>query len=99
MAIDAERRDWHARSRHEILAAVLAAGQHRAEVLNIVAASATADAARLALSDVLGVSEVAATAVLDMQVRRFAVQELDRVFEEFEEIDRELDDPSRSRDA
>lgn len=91
------------RQRIEILSAVLAAIDRRAEVWALVGTSSTADEARANLEDLLGISSVAARAVLDLQVRRFAVQEVSRIREELEQLQqqtaRDIRDISMRQDS
>ena len=76
--------------RLEILDAVVAAIDRRIDVLETIASSPSADEARVRVCALLGVSEVAATAILDLQWRRFAQSERRRIAEECAEFRRRL---------
>lgn len=60
------------RQRLEILEAILAALERHHEVSDVVASSETASEARARLRELLGISQVAATEILNMQWRRLA---------------------------
>jgi DNA gyrase subunit A len=62
------------------------------EVIALIRASATADVARQGLIDLLDVDEIQATAVLDMQLRRLAALERQKIIDELAEIEREIAD-------
>lgn len=70
----AEQREM-AEMRLEILEALVLASSRRAEVLEVVGHAEDFDTAELAVRDLLGVGEVPARAVLDVQLRRFTSRE------------------------
>jgi DNA gyrase subunit A len=76
--------------RLEFLDAMLAAIERRAEVMDLIAESESADEARASLRALLGISELAATAIIDLQLRRFAKLERSRILDERDEIQRTL---------
>ena len=79
------------RARLEILDAFTLATEHRDELIRIVGAAADADAARVALMAAFDLSEVQATAALDLQVRRFASYERGRIASERDDIQSRLE--------
>ena len=83
------RRDA-ARQRLEFLDAITAALERRVEVMELIASSPSADEARERVAALLGVSEVGATAVLDLQWRRFAQLERSRIAEDRDQMRREI---------
>ena len=62
------------------------------EVIALIRASATVDVARAGLIDLLDVDEVQAQAILDMQLRRLAALERQKIIDELAEIEREIAD-------
>jgi DNA gyrase/topoisomerase IV subunit A len=84
-------RNWQLRIRLEMLAAVICAVEWRREVMDLVAGSANAEAATNAVSARFGLSREAASTLLDVQLRRFAVLEQRRLLDEFNELQAELD--------
>jgi len=62
------------------------------EVIALIRASETVDVARQGLIALLDVDEVQATAILDMQLRRLAALERQRIVDELAEIEREIAD-------
>lgn len=74
------------RQRLELLDAFVLAIERRTEVLDLIADSESAEAAREGLCALLGVSDLAATAVLDLQARRFARLEAQRIRDERDEL-------------
>jgi DNA gyrase subunit A len=93
-----------AQERAHILEGLLAAIDHLDEVINLIRAAESADVARTQLMERYGLSEVQATAILDMQLRRLAALERRRLQEEYAELSARiaelqgiLDDPSRVR--
>ena len=60
------------------------------EVIALIRASETVDAARSGLMELLGIDEVQATAILDMQLRRLAALERQKIIDEAAEIEREI---------
>jgi DNA gyrase subunit A len=73
--------DVNDRKRLEILEAFLAAIDRRYEVSDVVASSETVEEARTGLRELLGVSQMAATEVLNMQWRRMARAERQEIQE------------------
>src|ERR671921_655856 len=74
------------------------------EVIALIRASATVDDAREGLIQLLDIDEVQARAILDMQLRRLAALERQRIIDEFAELERLiadyqaiLDSPERQR--
>ncbi len=62
------------------------------EVIALIRASASAEVARTGLMELLEVDEVQAQAILDMQLRRLAALERQRIFDELAEIELEIAD-------
>ncbi|MFP5334520.1 MAG: DNA gyrase subunit A [Actinomycetes bacterium] len=56
------------------------------EVIALIRASATADDARAGLIELLAIDEVQATAILNMQLRRLAALERQKIIDRFEEL-------------
>jgi DNA gyrase subunit A len=74
------------------------------DVITLIRNSASAEAARSGLMDLLDIDEVQAVAILDMQLRRLAALERQRILDELAEKEREiadlqaiLADPARQR--
>lgn len=67
------------RERLELLSAVLVAAERRTELVDVVGQAATADEARRRVQETFGVSEVTATHLLALEVRRFAGDAVERV--------------------
>ncbi|SFA81376.1 DNA gyrase subunit A [Amycolatopsis marina] len=74
------------------------------EVIALIRRSPTVDQARTGLIELLDVDEIQATAILDMQLRRLAALEQQKIIDELAEIEREiadlkdiLDKPERQR--
>ncbi|MGQ0575956.1 MAG: DNA gyrase subunit A, partial [Pseudonocardia sp.] len=74
------------------------------EVIALIRASETVDVARQGLIELLDVDEIQATAILDMQLRRLAALERQKIIDELAEIELEiadyldiLDKPERQR--
>ncbi|QBI21639.1 DNA topoisomerase 4 subunit A [Egibacter rhizosphaerae] len=95
------RRD-QAASRVHVLEGLLTALAHLDEVIRIIREAESADAARNELMGRFDLSEVQATAILDMQLRRLAQLEARRIQEEHDdlvaliaELDAILGDPTR----
>ena len=61
-------------------------------VIALIRASASAEAARGGLMELLDIDEVQATAILDMQLRRLAALERQRIIDEHARIATEIDD-------
>jgi DNA gyrase subunit A len=76
--------------RLEILDALVAAIERRSDVFDVVVSSPTADHARTRVAALLGISEIGATAVLDIQWRRLAELERSRVLEDRDAIRADL---------
>jgi DNA gyrase subunit A len=62
------------------------------EVIALIRRSPSADEARPALMELLDVDEIQATAILDMQLRRLAALERQRIIDQLAEIEREIAD-------
>src|SRR5919112_1519958 len=74
-------------------------------VITLIRNSASADAARSGLMELLDIDEIQATAILDMQLRRLAALERQRILDELAEIEARiaelqaiLDSPQRQRE-
>jgi DNA gyrase subunit A len=61
-------------------------------VIALIRASESADTARTGLMELLDIDEVQATAILDMQLRRLAALERQRIIDEHDEIAAQIDD-------
>jgi DNA gyrase subunit A len=79
-----------AEERAHILRALLKAIDVIDEVIALIRASESADAARTGLMGLLEIDEVQATAILDMQLRRLAALERQRLQSEFDELMAEI---------
>jgi DNA gyrase subunit A len=93
-----------AEERAHILRALAKALDRMDDVIALIRASASAEAARSELMALLDIDEVQAVAILDMQLRRLAALERQRIMDELAEREREiaelqeiLADPSRQR--
>jgi DNA gyrase subunit A len=93
-----------AEERAHILEGLLIALDHLDEVINLIRNAESADAARAQLMERYSLSEVQATAILDMQLRRLAALERRRIQEEYAELEAKiaeykaiLADPARIR--
>jgi DNA gyrase subunit A len=93
-----------AEERAHVLEGLLIAIANLDEVIALIRASASADAARTSLMERFALSEVQAQAILDMQLRRLAALERQRIQDEFDELQvviadlrAILADPSRVR--
>jgi DNA gyrase subunit A len=93
-----------AQERAHILEGLLVALDHLDEVIALIRAAESADAARTQLMERYELSELQATAILDMQLRRLAALERQRIQTEYAELQTRiaelkaiLDDPSRVR--
>ena len=62
------------------------------EVIALIRASATVDVARVGLIELLDVDEIQAQAILDMQLRRLAALERQKIIDELAEIERTIAD-------
>ena len=75
-----------ARERLHVLEGLLVALDHLDEVIELIRNSASADAARGELMSRFELSEIQATAILDMQLRRLAALERQRIIDEAAEL-------------
>jgi DNA gyrase subunit A len=75
-----------ARERLKILDALAAAIERRSEVFEAIVTSKSADEAQSTIAALLDVSELGACAVLDLQWRRMAERERNRILDERNEI-------------
>jgi DNA gyrase subunit A len=75
-----------ARERAHILEGLRIALQFLDEVIRTIRSSESAEAARGALMERFGLSEVQAQAILDMQLRRLAALEQQRIEDEYQEV-------------
>ena len=76
-----------AEKRMHILAGYLKALDMLDEVIALIRASATQDAARTGLMDLLGVDHDQAEAILSLQLRRLAAMERQKIVDEYEELE------------
>ena len=81
-----------AEERIHILRGLLKALDQLDAVIALIRASASADTARVGLMELLDIDELQATAILDMQLRRLAALERQRIIDEHDEIAAEIDD-------
>jgi len=79
-----------AEERAHILRALLKAIDQLDAVIALIRASESADAARGGLMQLLDIDEIQATAILDMQLRRLAALERQRLQDEFARIEAEI---------
>ncbi|HEY8555969.1 MAG TPA: DNA topoisomerase (ATP-hydrolyzing), partial [Actinomycetes bacterium] len=93
-----------AQERAHILEGLLIALDHLDEVINLIRNAESADVARTQLMERYSLSELQATAILDMQLRRLAALERRKLQEEYAELQARiaelqaiLDDPSKVR--
>jgi len=93
-----------AEERAHILRGLVKALDALDEVIALIRASASAEVARTGLMELLDVDELQAQAILDMQLRRLAALERQRIIDELAEIERTiadlqdiLDRPGRQR--
>jgi DNA gyrase subunit A len=75
-----------AEERAHILRALLKALDALDEVIALIRASATVDDARAGLMQLLEIDEVQSTAILDMQLRRLAALERQKITDEYDEL-------------
>jgi DNA gyrase subunit A len=75
-----------AEERAHILRGLLKAIDRIDEVIALIRASESADAARTGLMQLLDIDELQATAILDMQLRRLAALERQRLQDEYDEL-------------
>ena len=81
-----------AEERAHILRGYVKALDRLDEVIALIRASATVDVARTGLIQMLDVDEIQAQAILDMQLRRLAALERQKIIDELAEIEREIAD-------
>ncbi|MFB7472444.1 DNA gyrase subunit A [Kitasatospora sp. NPDC056184] len=81
-----------AEERAHILRALLRALDMIDEVIALIRASASADAARTGLMELLAIDELQANAILEMQLRRLAALERQRIMDEHDELQRKIDE-------
>jgi DNA gyrase subunit A len=81
-----------AEERAHVLEGYLVALDHLDEVINLIRNAESADAARFQLMDRYELSEIQATAILDMQLRRLAALERQRIIDEYGEIQAKITD-------
>src|SRR5690606_24892845 len=65
---------------------------HLDEVISLIRRSPTVDEARTGLIELLGVDEIQANAILEMQLRRLAALERQKILDQLAEIEREIAD-------
>ncbi|GAA2261964.1 MULTISPECIES: DNA gyrase subunit A [Kitasatospora] len=94
-----------AEERAHILRALLRALDVIDEVIALIRASESADAARTGLMGLLSIDELQANAILEMQLRRLAALERQRITDEHDELQRRIDEynvilgsPARQRE-
>jgi DNA gyrase subunit A len=83
-----------AEKRAHILRGLLKALDQIDEVIALIRRSATVDVARVGLIELLDIDEVQANAILDMQLRRLAALERQRLLDEFAELETKIADYS-----
>jgi DNA gyrase subunit A len=81
-----------AEERAHILRGLVKALDALDEVIALIRASETVDVARTGLMELLDVDEIQAQAILDMQLRRLAALERQKIVDELAEIEREIAD-------
>ncbi|MBV9870370.1 MAG: DNA gyrase subunit A [Frankiaceae bacterium] len=81
-----------AQERAHILLALLKAQDRIDEVIALIRSSESAEAARAGLIELLEIDEVQATAILDMQLRRLAALERQKLQDEYDELMAEITD-------
>ncbi len=81
-----------AEERAHILRGYLKALDALDEVIALIRASATVDDARTGLMSLLEIDELQATAILDMQLRRLAALERQKIIDEFDELQARIAD-------
>ncbi|MGH8929246.1 MAG: DNA gyrase/topoisomerase IV subunit A [Egibacteraceae bacterium] len=75
-----------AAARVHVLEGLITALDHLDEVIALIRDASTADAARAALVTRFGLTEVQATAILDMQLRRLAAMEREKLIQEHRDL-------------
>jgi DNA gyrase subunit A len=78
--------------RAHIVRAYLAALERLDEVIALIRGSATVDVAREGLMDLLSADEIQANAILEMQLRRLAALERQKLIDEYEELSADIAD-------
>jgi DNA gyrase subunit A len=93
-----------AQERAHVLEGLLVALDHIDEIIELIRSSPSADEAKTGLMERFELSEIQAQAILDMQLRRLAALERQRIQDEYDELQALiaeltaiLDDPSRVR--
>ncbi|MGF7238041.1 MAG: DNA gyrase subunit A [Frankia sp.] len=81
-----------ARERLHVLEGLLVALDHLDEVINLIRQAESAEAARGQLMERFSLSEIQATAILDMQLRRLAALERQRIIDEAAELRSKIDE-------
>ena len=81
-----------ARERLHVLEGLLVALDHLDEVITLIRNAESADVARIQLMERFELSEIQATAILDMQLRRLAALERQRIIDEAAELRRRITD-------
>ncbi len=81
-----------AQERAHILRGYLKALDALDEVIALIRASATVEDARTGLMELLDIDELQATAILDMQLRRLAALERQKIIDEFDELQARIAD-------
>jgi DNA gyrase subunit A len=81
-----------AEERAHILRALLKALDAMDEVIALIRASATVDIAREGLMGLLDIDDIQARAILEMQLRRLAALERQRIIDEYDELMRLIED-------
>ena len=81
-----------AEERAHVLEGLIVALDHIDEVIELIRAAASADDALVELQGRFELSEVQARAILDMQLRRLAALERQRILDEHEELRERIDD-------
>jgi DNA gyrase subunit A len=78
--------------RAHIVRAYLAALERLDDVINLIRNSATVEVAREGLMTLLAIDEIQANAILDMQLRRLAALERQKLIDEYEELSADIAD-------
>ncbi|HEY3087136.1 MAG TPA: DNA gyrase subunit A [Jatrophihabitantaceae bacterium] len=81
-----------AEERIHVLRGLLKALDQLDEVIALIRSSPSADEAKTGLMQLLEIDEIQATAILDMQLRRLAALERQRIIDEHDEIAAQIDD-------
>ena len=81
-----------AEERAHVLRGLARALDHLDEVISLIRRSPTVDEARTGLIELLGVDEIQANAILEMQLRRLAALERQKILDQLAEIEREIAD-------